>query len=44
MYTPGGGEAFFREIGGIDQTDADAVRALAAAHGMTLPRSRDPHN
>jgi mannose-6-phosphate isomerase-like protein (cupin superfamily) len=36
VYTPGGGEAFFREAGAIDQTDLAAVRALADRHGMTV--------
>lgn len=37
IYTPGGGEKFFQEIDAIDQTDLDAVVALAQRHGMSCP-------
>jgi len=37
IYTPAGGEAFFRDIDSIDQTDMNAVLALAVQHGMTFP-------
>jgi quercetin dioxygenase-like cupin family protein len=37
IYTPAGGEEFFREIDTIDQTDLAAVLALASRHGMTFP-------
>jgi quercetin dioxygenase-like cupin family protein len=37
VYTPAGGEAFFREIEHIDRTDLDAVKTLAAQHGMSFP-------
>ncbi len=36
VYTPGGSEEFFRQIGAIDQTDVSAVLALADQHGMTV--------
>jgi mannose-6-phosphate isomerase-like protein (cupin superfamily) len=36
VYTPGGSEEFFRDIGAIDQTDLRAVLALADRHGMTV--------
>jgi quercetin dioxygenase-like cupin family protein len=36
VYTPGGSEEFFREVGAIDQTDLSAVLALADQHGMTV--------
>jgi hypothetical protein len=36
VYTPGGSEGFFREVGAIDQTDLSAVLALADQHGMTV--------
>lgn len=39
IYTPAGGEAFFREIDTIDQTDPAAVMALAQQHGMRFPTS-----
>ena len=35
--TPAGGEAFFREIDTIDQTDIASVMALAHRHGMSFP-------
>jgi quercetin dioxygenase-like cupin family protein len=37
IYTPAGGEAFFREIDPIDQSDLAAVMALAQRHGMRFP-------
>jgi hypothetical protein len=37
IYTPAGGEAFFRDIDTIDQTDLAAVLALASRHVMTFP-------
>jgi quercetin dioxygenase-like cupin family protein len=37
IYSPAGGEAFFREIDTVDQTDLSAVMALAARHGMSFP-------
>jgi quercetin dioxygenase-like cupin family protein len=37
IYVPAGGEAFFREISTVDQTDMAAVLALAAHHDMTFP-------
>ena len=40
VYTPGGDEAFFREIDNIDQTDVAAVTALAQRHGMRVPPPR----
>jgi len=42
IYTPAGGECFFRDIVTIDQTDMNAVLALAAHHGMTFPAPRQP--
>ena len=36
VYTPGGSEEFFRQIGAIDQTDLSAVLALADQHGITV--------
>jgi quercetin dioxygenase-like cupin family protein len=36
IYTPGGGEAFFSELGTIDQSTIAAVIALADRHGMTV--------
>lgn len=37
IYLPAGGEQFFRELDIIDQTDPNAVQALAARHDMTFP-------
>lgn len=37
VYTPGGDEAFFREIDGIDQSNLAAVMALAQRCGMSFP-------
>jgi hypothetical protein len=37
IYTPAGGEAFFREIDTIDQSDLAAVMALAQRHGVSFP-------
>jgi quercetin dioxygenase-like cupin family protein len=37
VYTPGGDEAFFREIDAVDQSDLGAVMALAQRHGMSFP-------
>lgn len=37
IYSPAGGEEFFRAIDTIDQRDPDAVAALAARHGMSFP-------
>lgn len=39
IYTPAGGEMFFREIDHIDQTDLGSVMALAQRHGMSFPTS-----
>jgi mannose-6-phosphate isomerase-like protein (cupin superfamily) len=36
VYTPGGSEGFFREVGAIDQTDRDALLALADHWGMAV--------
>ncbi len=37
IYTPPGGEGFFREIDTIDQTDIAAVMTLAQHHDMSFP-------
>lgn len=37
VYTPGGDEAFFREIDTVDQSDIAAVMVLAKRHGMSFP-------
>lgn len=37
VYTPGGDEAFFREIDNVDQSNLAAVMALARRHGMSFP-------
>jgi quercetin dioxygenase-like cupin family protein len=36
VYTPGGGEGFFREIATIDQSDRSAVLALADRYGILV--------
>jgi hypothetical protein len=37
IFTPAGGEAFFRDLDTIDQRDLAAVMVLAQHHGMTFP-------
>jgi mannose-6-phosphate isomerase-like protein (cupin superfamily) len=36
VYTPGGSEGFFRDVGRIDQGDRAALLALAEQWGMTV--------
>lgn len=42
VYTPGDDAAFFRDIDTIDQTDINAVMALAQHHGMSFPTPTTP--